>query len=714
VAKNFLKLLTQNIQMYKQILRFVKTVKFFLIILLLPICASAADPYHFHQLSEHEVQNTYTQLLRDACHYADRDWKSSSFDAAAGYWGDGASSGNEGIRTIASMVLACGTLLKYDEKLTDGERKDLLAKATAALRFAVATHVTGTQKCPDGKQWGATEKFGSESWQSGMWTGTLAFGAWLIWDKLDPSLQQDIQRVVASEDDILAKRKPPNNLWLDTKAEENGWEVPCLVLGELMFPAHPHAAAWHEGALRYMMNTLCTAADTNDTSMVDGRPVNQWVGGANLQPDFTLENHNIFHPSYVGCSSYFLTQAAMYYTFAGRPVPQAATHHLMDTWKMFQTIILPWGEVAYPQGMDWELHGLPCINLFATLGTCEQDPFAARMEQNGLQFMRTLQMMCQGGLAFPGSSLGIARHAINAEQGSYGFLAHKVFGPSAEEITARAAAAQEKGVWEHPYVDFIEHRTQEKFVSFSWKNRIMGMLLPIGEGHEHNPDFTVPMADGFVGSFELAPRGDIKITVGEHSWKKTPDGFETSGTLLLNGGRLKQALRMTSVGSQAVVYEDRVTALTNVTVRNERGVPLGIENDEITGGMRIVSSQDGKTVFDWRNTQKPTGLSGSWANVDGRLGVIAMAGAGMTYVQASKYTPGISVYSDILYGSYSGQVRQFKAGDEVAHRIAVFFVEVTPKETEKLTRSCKIVVKSGGQVLHIKQPWGKTVEVPLL
>ena len=26
-----------------------------------------------------------------------------------------------------------------------------------------------------------------------------------------------------------------------------------------------------------------------------------------------------FHPSYVGCSSYFMTQAAMYYTYAGRP-----------------------------------------------------------------------------------------------------------------------------------------------------------------------------------------------------------------------------------------------------------------------------------------------------------------------------------------------------------------------------------------------------------
>ena len=96
---------------------------------------------------------------------------------AAGYWGDGVSIGNGGIRTIAGMVLACGTELKYDDSLSDSERRDLLAKATAAIRYATSTHVTGTQKCTDGKQWGATAKFGAESWQSGMWTGTLACGA---------------------------------------------------------------------------------------------------------------------------------------------------------------------------------------------------------------------------------------------------------------------------------------------------------------------------------------------------------------------------------------------------------------------------------------------------------------------------------------------------------------------------------------------------------
>jgi hypothetical protein len=386
----------------------------------------------------------------------------------------------------------------------------------------------------------------------------------------------------------------------------------------------------------------------------------------------------------------------------------------MDTWRMFRTVILPWGEAAYPQGMDWELHGLPYINLFAALGTHDRDPFAARMEQQSLQYIRAWQRMGQGSLTFPGSRLGITRHAINAEQTAYGLLAHKVFGAAAAELTARAAAAQEQGVWEYPYVDFVVHRTGQKFASFSWKNKMMGMLIPIGEGHEDNPDFTVPIANGLIGSFQLDPAGDLKATVAEHSWKKNPDGFETSGALLLDGGRLKQALRMVSLGGQTVVYEDRVTALSDVTVRSERGVPVGVENDEITGGTRLVSHRDGKIEFDAQKPQQPFALPATWANIDGRMGVVMVAGSGLAYAQSSGYSPGISVRSDILYGSFSDHARQFKAGEEVAHRIAILLVEVTSKETQALAQSWKIEKKSGGHVLHFKQPGGKDAEVPLL
>jgi hypothetical protein len=578
----------------------------------MPLCASAGDLYQIRHLSEQDVQQTYIRILRDACHHADRDWKTLPSDPAEGYWGNGISGGNEGIRAVAGMVLACGTIVKYDDGLAEGDRRELLAKATAALRYATATHSTGTERCVGGKQWGATDRFGPESWQLGMWTGTLAFGAWLIWDRLDTSLQRDIQRLVAWEDDILGKREPPSGLWLDTKAEENGWEVPALVLGELMFPSHPHAGAWHEAAVKYMMNTLSTAADLRDTSLVDGRAVNQWVKGANLQPDFTLENHNIFHPSYVACSSYFLTQAELYYSYAGRPIPQAATHHLTDTWLMFQKIILPWGEAAYPQGMDWELHGLSYINLFAALATHDGDRLAARMEQQSLQYTRAWQTMRQGDLAVPGSRLGITRHAICAEQLAYGFLAHKVFGPAAPDLTARAVAEQVQGVWEYPYVDFIAQRTSQKFASFSWKNRIMGMLIPLRDGHEGNPEFTVPIPNGLVGSFEVSPPGDVKVAVVEKSWRKTVDGFETTGILLLNGGRLKQTLAVTSIGEQMVIYQDRVTALSDVTVRSERGVPVGIENDEITGGRRVVSHRGGEMEFDWQKPERRVALAGPW------------------------------------------------------------------------------------------------------
>jgi hypothetical protein len=678
--------------------------------------SSAKDLYPIHQLSEKEVQQTYLQLLHDACFYADRNWTNSSFDSKAGYWGSGFSGEHDGIRPISSMVMTCATLLKYDDGLTADEREDLLAKTTVAIRYETATHFTGTQKCTDGKQWGGLDrpgvKTGRVQWESSYWTSHLALGAWLIWDKLDPQLQQGVERVVAAQDDFLTNGNPPVNLWLDTKAEENGWNVPLLTLGELMFPSNPHAALWHETALKYMMNTLCTAADTNDTSLVDGKPVNQWVLGANLQPDYTLENHNIFHPSYVGCSSYFLADAAMYYTYAGKPVPQAATHHLMDVWQMYRTIILPWGETAYPQGMDWDLHGLPYLDLYGALATHDQNPFASHMEQSILQYMRAWQIMCQGSLTLPGSPAGFGRHAINCELMADGFLAHKIFGPSVKPLTARAANAQEAGVWEYPYVEFIEHRTPQKFASFSWKNRIMGLLMPI-EDHEGNPEFTVPITDGFVGSFQIAGRdNDARTTVVEHSWNKKPDGFETTGTVLLNGGRLKQTLKMISLGNQTVIYEDRVTALTNVLVQGERGVPIGIENDTLTAGARMISDVAGQMVFDSQQPKKPIALRGSWANVDGRLGIVMVSGSGLTYAQAHGYSR-IAVRTDILYGSYSNHPRQYQAGDEVAHRVGVFFVEVTPRETAKLAKSCRIDTTSLGQVLHFKQPDGKVSEVPL-
>lgn len=648
---------------------------------------------------------TYTNLLVDACHHSDKFWKAATFDSTAGYWGNGISDGNEGIRAIGEMVFTCGTLLKFSDAFNASERQQYLRKATAAIRYATATHVTGTQKCPDGKQWG-------KSWQSAMWAGTLGFGAWLLWDELDANLRKDVQRVVASEADRFLASKPPGGRWLDTKAEENGWNLICISLAVNMFPDHPNASAWNQKAIEYMINTLSAPQDHQDSKVIDGRAVKEWVSAENLHPDFTLENHGFFHPAYVACSSYFLTQSAMHYTYAKRRIPEAATHHLIDTWRMLQTLILPCGESAFPQGMDWELHGVAFINLFASLGTWQRDPLAARMEQVTLQYMRAWQNMCHGDLAVPGSRLGFTRHAICAEQAAYGFLAHKLFGPPVKAVSLQEAASQVCGLQPHEFVGLVTHRTSEKVFSVSWKNKIMAMLIPIGPGHEGNPHFTIPLANGFIGSFQLSGAGDSKLKVLEHRWKETTNGFGTTVTLQ-TGNSLKQKVKITSLGEKVVLYQDHVIALTNVTVIKEFGVPLGIENDQITGGTRTIHYDNGKSVFDWQNPKPTTAIPGSWANVDGRLGIIIIEGSGINYTQAKSYSSGISVYTDTLSASYSEQSRRFNTGESVARRVVLLLTEISPKQTATLAHSLRIENSGKEKVLHFNLPEGGQARLSL-
>ncbi len=677
--------------------------KSLLLLLLLPIAACAKELYPTRDLSEKEIVQMYQSMLLAGCQHGDEFWHDWAGSTNSGYWGAG-KSGEDGTRANAGMILASGALLKYSDSLTLSERRELLRKALASLRYATATHVTSPEKskCTDGKQWG-------NSWQSAFWTSTLAFGAWLIWDEMDAGLRADVKRVLTYEADRFLKITPPTQCYNDTKAEENGWDVTCIALAPAMFPEDPHAAAWREKATEYLVNTLSVQQDKDDITRVAGRPLNAWFLGANLHPDFTLENHGIFHPSYVACSSYFLTQTMMYDTLARQPMLPAADHHLMDTWRMYQQILLPDGEPAYPQGMDWELHALPYCNLFASLAALHRDGFAERMEQNSLQFFQHWQSQRQGDFSLPGSPFGFGRHATVIDQLSYAYLAHKILGPGVRPMSYRQVAAVANGVHTHDWIEAVWHRTDDKFVSFSWTNRIMGLLIPLGAGHDGNPYFTVPMADGFLGSFDLVPRGDTKTTVVDYKWRTFEDGFETTGRLLRNGGRLQQTLRVTSIGEKTVVYQDVVVAMDDVVVERENGVAFGIENDDITGGKREVSFQDGEKSCDSTKPESCT-IGGNWANVDGRLGLVAVQGEGISYRPATEITRGISVKTDLLYGSFREGKQTFKAGQEVCRRIAVFYVNVTPKETAKLAQSCKI---EGGR-LHVAPAGGRAADIPLL
>jgi len=676
------------------------------LLLALSLPASAAEVYSIRPtLSERELCRLYVDALVKFSRYAEGLRRESSTVPNAGYWGNGISGGNEGIRAVANTALACAVLARHTDALDAAERRAYTDRAIAGIRYAAESHVMGSQKCVDGKQWG-------NSWQSAMWTANMGFAAWILWADLDAELRASVERVVAYEADRFLDRKPPGNRWGDTKAEEIGWDQTCISLAANMFPEHPNAARWKEKSVEYMMNALSVPRDAKDERIVDGRRVKDWVCTVNVHPDFTLENHGFFHPTYTMVSPAEVGQGAMFYAYAGRPIPQAAGHHLMDNWRLLQTIMLPSGCWAFPQGMDWALNSDGHIHYLAWLATYEKDPLAAGMEKRVAQYIRGHQALFgDGRFAGPSSRLGFAREAIQAERISYAYLMHKLLGSAQEEETIEGTAFL-KGVRRYTFVDVMTHRTGSKFASFSWKYKIMGLVMPIGPGHEGNPYFATPITNGLVGTFNLEGNADGRIRVAERSWRKTADGFQTEGTLLLNGGLLKQELKFVSIGEKTAVYLDRVTALSDVTVGRELGVPVGIENDEFAGNRRTLYHQGGSQVILGPETESLIRIPGRWANVDGRLGVVMALGSGIAYQDVARYNRD-GAREDFLYGSYSDEPREFKAGDEVARRAVVFFVETSPEETARLAEKVRVEDTPDGGVLYLTLPEGGEREVRL-
>jgi len=655
----------------------------------------ASDLYTIRPyIAEKELRGIYVDVLAKFARHAEGLWHQSPSDPKAGYWGNGLSGGNEGIRAVGNTALVYATLAKETDALDAETRRAYIERAVAGIRYVAESHVTGSQKCVDGKQWG-------KSWQSAMWTGNMGFAAWILWDELDPGLRAAVERVVTHEADRFLDRKPSGNRWRDTKAEENGWDQMCISLAANMFPDHANAERWREKSIEYMMNTLSAPQDLNDQRLVDGRPVKEWVSTVNTHPDFTLENHGFFHPSYTMVSAAEIGQGALFYAYAGRPIPEAAGHHLMDNWHLLQTILLPSADWAFPQGMDWELHSDSHIHYLAWVAAYTKDPLAAEMERRLAQYLRDQQKIRgDGRLAGPGSRLGYAREAIQALRTSFSYLYHKYLGPAADDRTAEQMQRRLNGVRRYIPVDLITHRTGSKFASFSWDNNVMGLVMPTGSEHEGNPHFTTPITNGLVGNFVTADRSARGLQVVERSWKKLDDGFETRGTLLVNGGLLKQELKVISLGEKAVVYLDRVTAVQDVRIEQELGIPIGIENDELTGNRRTLYHEDGAQIIVGPETDNLVRIPGKWANVDGRLGIVMALGSGLAYRDVPNYNRN-GAREDFLYGSYSTEPREFKAGEEVVRRAVVFFVETTPEETARLAEEMDVEDGPDGLVLRL-------------
>lgn len=315
-------------------------------------------------------------------------------------------------------------------------------------------------------QFGKDRNFGNK-WQSSWWVAEMATAAWFLWDRLDPALREGVAEMVVYHADLIAGQEPGARIKLDTEAETVAWNSTILALAPNMMPKHPHAAKWQAAAQRYAYTVFATPHDLTDaTPGDDGKPIKDWVAGANIHDDFTLENHNRFHIDYeLTCYRFLYFDAAMY-RLAGNSVPGAFRHHTLDVYEKVMLACTDASKFAvYVSDNDWKRYHAwtesPAVHGFIAL--TESSPLASELEE---QSLRTAVAYWR---AFP-EKFGYANPYVCGKAWTPRIadivLLH-LLSPPAAPLSASQAEARLRGVHIRPDVNLLTHYSREgSFRSF--------------------------------------------------------------------------------------------------------------------------------------------------------------------------------------------------------------------------------------------------------
>jgi hypothetical protein len=266
------------------------------------------------------------------------------------------------IRPPAQAVMALGIAISlgiYDSLIVGkslSEAKDIQVKLIESL---VRKHIA------NGGSWG-------NCWQCAHWAFHAGAGAWLSWDLMDSATQGALTDMVVMEAGNFDTDPPYcNDCTDDSKAEENAWNANILAMALAMMPEHENAAWWKERASQWMISAYARESDLARDTVVDGKPVQDWITGWNMREEGYVYNHNRIHPDYTAAAEINLWNPVVFF-LAGQIVPQAAFwnmdvvyKHLVDYEWSSPPFDAPGGtiyrrdsdsiyaRVYYPQGTDW-------------------------------------------------------------------------------------------------------------------------------------------------------------------------------------------------------------------------------------------------------------------------------------------------------------------------------------------------------------------------
>ena len=540
----------------------------------------------------------------------------------------------------------------YDAEIVGATRSELLQKTILPMmRYLVATHVTGTRPTSDGQPWG-------NAWQSAHWTQQFAHGAWWIWDDLPKDLRTAVRRVVAHEADRIASLKPPHQIPLNTKAEENAWNSEVLEVAVLLMPNDPRRAVWDAAFQKWALSSFLRPADEKCQKIVDGQTVAKQFTGANIHDDFTLENHGIVHPDYMMC---FALSADVLpdYALTGRRPPEAVLYNAPEIYEKLKWLSLPSGNLAYPNGEDWELFRcFEWIYPHLLMAVYARDPDAWSLVLQGLETLEKMQARFPSGdpLA-PGEWFFPSSHGLMMVALPQAWLALQ----TADRI--ERSPRERLGVLRLDSGKILVRRTPKAIHTFSWGNRLMAQCIP-----NRRDAMVSPHPSSGIGHItQKNAKGPLPLTIENVEVTSGSDSFHAKVTIEHGKNQIRGELEFHSSPNGDWLMREKLVALSDVTTSEIATGMIGVLNNP-----RWVWEKGVRHIrCDGREETVP-GLSGKTICVDACRGVEIDSvfsirspnPLSIRYIGATKPERGRA--TDELYLNYHGDEHTWRKGDTIS------------------------------------------------
>lgn len=662
-------------------------------------------------VTETDMKAGLLQMLADFTPYMKANWQSieekDSEDRSLGVFkGENTMGNNEqGVRHNADFSMICAFLVKYGQgsvTLPTGITwQDLRDMAAKSLNYSLATHKANRlYPCKNNGYWGSTA-VGDSQWESSLWAMSVAYSAFFQWSELDAGQRKDVERLLEAECDYELERDIPTGFKGDTKAEENGWEADVLAAALGLFPTHPKARLWFERMREFAINCYSHPSDASDYTVIDpeydGETVADLYVGSNLYPDWTLQNHDLFHTSYQNVVMQELGEAALALRLfqqelygAERWKSRALMHNnqeVMDN--VLNRLALADGELAMPNGNDWSLFLFDQITSYSTMATFLRDPNALFLENMAYKYIQARQKTTPDGSWLLRADVGSRRMGVEAHRVMMTWLMHEVMPVSdVSPATWPEIMANYGETYIFSDQNIIRSSSPARFVCFSWSE---GLKNYSGYIASHNPDnnkIIVPFRHGnngnFLGWYETEGKPADAVPEVSGNYETGKNRFVMNGVLNTNGGTLNNRFALYATSGNAVIYTDYVTALDSVTITGARGGLMAISTDPFTSDTRTLYFDDndgGSNVTGDEFVNIPSG----WLNIDNELGFVTPGSESMGFGDRSNNN---SILTSKLYTLYSGVSRKVAAGETVDRRNVVYYTSVDAKMTEKMSAGC--------------------------